>query len=493
MKDAYDVIVVGAGNAAFCAAHAASEQNAKVLILEKAPASRAGGNSYFTAGAFRVAHDGLASLRPLLPELTDELAARVDLPPYTQKNFQDDLRRLTEGRCDPELAAILVGDSLDTIRWMQSKGIRWELLFSRQAHRVGERFQFWGGLSLGTVGGGPGMMAQHTEAALRAGVEIRYENAVIELLHDIGGVNGVICETPNGHQELKAKAVVLAAGGFEADPRRRAQYLGPNWDVVRVRGTAFNTGEVLHLALALGAKSCGHWSGCHSIAWDANAPPTGDWKLTHRLSRQSYPIGIVVNREARRFLDEGADFRNLTYARYGAEILKQPGAIAYQIFDAQTTPLLGQEEYGAAGTTRVEADSIPELAKKLDLDAVALHRTISEFNAAAQPGDFNPGIKDGKRTVGLSPPKSNWALPLDRPPFLAFPVTCGITFTYGGLRVDSNARVLDEIDRHIPGLYAAGELVGGLFYHNYPGGSGLTAGSVFGRRAGTDAGRRAKS
>ncbi len=188
------------------------------------------------------------------------------------------------------------------------------------------------------------------------------------------------------------------------------------------------------------------------------------------------------------FVDEGADFRNYTYAKYGAEVLRQPGAIAYQLFDARTEPLLRPDEYRAPGATRVEADTVEELAARLGLSPVTLSRTVAEFNAAVQPGTFDPSIKDGKRTLGLDPPKSNWAVPLDTPPFVCFPVTCGITFTFGGLRIDRDARVLDAAGRPIPGLYAAGELVGGLFYHNYPGGTGLASGAVFGRRAGAAAG-----
>jgi tricarballylate dehydrogenase len=257
--------------------------------------------------------------------------------------------------------------------------------------------------------------------------------------------------------------------------------------VAKVRGTPYNTGEVLHMALDAGAQPYGNWSGCHAIAWDAAAPPTGDRELTNLFSKQSYPLGIVVNKDARRFVDEGADFRNYTYAKYGAEILRQPGALAYQLFDAKTEPLLRQDEYTAPGVSRYEASTIRELGQKLGVDADELERTVEEFNAAVQPGKFDPAIKDGKGTHGIRPPKSNWAQPLDSPPFFGFAVTCGITFTFGGLRVDTNARVLDRTDRPIGGLYAAGELVGGLFYHNYPGGSGLMAGAVFGRRAGTTA------
>jgi tricarballylate dehydrogenase len=490
MGERYDVVIVGAGNAAFCAAHAAREQALRVLVLEKAAPDKAGGNSYFTAGAFRTAYGTLETLRSVLPDLRDEEAARIDMSPYTEQDFLDDLRRLTQDRCDPELSAVLVRDSFPTVHWLHDKGLRWELLSRRQSFRVGERMRFWGGLVLGSAGGGIGLMEWHAAAAHAGEVEIRYRSPLVELVKDgRGAIRGVVCATESGRQRIDAGAVVLASGGFEADARLRAMYLGPNWDVARVRGTACNTGEVLHMALAVGAQAYGHWSGCHAIAWDAGAPPTGDWTLTNRLSRQSYPLGIVVNRQGRRFLDEGADFRNLTYARYGAEILKQPDGLAYQIFDARTLPLLGHEDYDAPGSTRVEADSIAELARKLGLDPCALERTIQELNAAVGPGDFNPAIKDGKRTNGIEPPKSNWAQPLDRPPFVAFPVTCGITFTFGGLRIDGDARVLDQSNCPIPGLFATGELVGGLFYHNYPGGSGLMAGAVFGRRAGAAAGR----
>jgi tricarballylate dehydrogenase len=338
------------------------------------------------------------------------------------------------------------------------------------------------------------MIAQHTAAALATGIEIRYDSPVVGLLRDAGGaVTGVIVDGPEGRAEIAARAVVLASGGFEADPQRRAMYLGPNWDVAKVRGTPYNTGEALQMALDAGAQPYGHWSGCHAIQWDAGAPPTGDREIAHLFSKQSYPIGIVVNRDAKRFLDEGADFRNYTYAKYGAEILKQPGAIAWQLFDAKTAPLLRHDEYTAPGVSRYEAATIRDLAARLGLNPDALDETVSTFNAAIQPGDFNPAIKDGVRTVGIAPPKSNWALPLDTPPFLAFAVTCGITFTFGGVKVDSDARALDRANRPILGLHAAGELVGGLFYGNYPGGSGLTSGAVFGRRAGTSAGQLASA
>lgn len=485
MTERYDVVVVGAGNAAFSAAHAAAERGGRVLILEKAPRESMGGNSYFTAGAIRTTHNGLEDLRPLLDGLSDDQAAATELDPYTPEDFMADMRRVTEGRCDPDLTRIMVYEAADTVRWLHEKGLRFRLMHDRQSFEVNGKRRFWGGLALGTVGGGKGLIEQHVRAAEEEGVEIRYDSPVMGLLEDdIGSVRGVVSQGPDGRAEIEAGAVVLAGGGFESDPRMRAAYLGPQWDVAKVRGTQHNTGEVLRMALDVGAQPYGNWSGCHSIAWDAAAPPTGDWELTNLFSKQSYPLGIVVNRESRRFLDEGADFRNYTYAKYGAEILRQPGALAYQIFDAKTEPLLRQDEYTAPGVSRHEAETIGDLAEKLGLDPGALKRTVEGFNAAIGPEDFDPSVKDGKRTEGIDPPKSNWALPIDSSPFYGFAVTCGITFTFGGVRVDEAARVLDRSNRPIGGLYAAGELVGGLFYHNYPGGSGLTSGAVFGRRAG---------
>jgi tricarballylate dehydrogenase len=489
-REQYDVIVVGGGNAAFSAALAARERGANVVMLEKAPKDEAGGNSFFTAAATRTTFDSLDELRPILSDVDEYDLSITDLPPYTVDHFHADMQRLTEGRTDPELSDILVRESASAVNWWHEKGLKWTLMYARQSFKVDGRYKFWGGLSLGGVGEGKGLIEQETQAALAHGVEIRYESPVVDLVVDEnGGVAGVVVQSPAGRETIHAKSVVLASGGFESDPRMRAAHLGPNWDVAKVRGTAHNTGEVLMKAIDIGAQPYGHWSGCHSIAWDAAAPPTGDWELTHRFSKQSYPIGLIINRDGERFVDEGADFRNYTYAKYGAEILKQPGAIAYQLYDARTAPLLRQDEYTAPGVSRFEASSIGELAEKIGVSPARLERTIHEYNNAVQEGEFNPAIKDGKGTIGVTPPKSNWAQPLDAPPLLAFAVTCGITFTFGGVKIDRDARVLDRANRPIPGLYAAGELVGGLFYHNYPGGSGLTNGMVFGRRAGDHAGR----
>jgi tricarballylate dehydrogenase len=237
------------------------------------------------------------------------------------------------------------------------------------------------------------------------------------------------------------------------------------------------------MALEAGAAPYGDWAGCHAVAWDLNAPPTGNRRIGDLYQKHSYPLGIIVNADGERFVDEGADFRNYTYAKYGREILRQPHRAAFQLFDAKVTHLL-RDEYRIREATHATSETIDGLAEAMGIDRAGLVRTVGAYNAAVQPGEFDPARLDGKRTEGIEPPKSNWALPLDAPPYTGYAVTCGITFTFGGLRVDRWARVLDTSGRPIPGLYAAGELLGGLFYDNYAGGSGLMAGSVFGRIAG---------
>jgi tricarballylate dehydrogenase len=296
---------------------------------------------------------------------------------------------------------------------------------------------------------------------------------------------------PDGDHEVQAGSVVLACGGFEANPEWRTRYLGAGWELARVRGTRYNTGDGLRMALEIGAQPFGHWSGCHAVQWDIASPPFGDRKVGDLFQKHSYPLGIIVNIDGERFVDEGADLRNYTYAKYGREVLKQPQRAAFQLFDAKVIDNL-RDEYRITQMTKATSDTIAGLAEALGIDRDGLVRTVRAYNDAIQPGDYNPTIRDGKRTEGITPPKSNWALPLDTPPYVGFAVTCGITFTFGGLRIDArSAQVQDTEDRPIPGLFAAGELVGGLFYHNYAGGSGLMAGAVFGRLAGEHAAKAA--
>ncbi len=488
----YDVIVVGGGNAALCAALAARESGASVLLLEKAPLHERGGNSFFTAGGFRFTHAGLEDLRrDVLVDVTDEEARALDVPAYASEQFLDDLMRLTEGLSEPDLADLLIRQSRPTVVWMRGHGVRWILMLGRQSFQVGGKHRLWGGLNVEAVGGGPGLIQALYADAERLGVEVRYGTKATGLLLDPkGAIRGLACRGADGFFEVSARSVVLASGGFEANPEWRTRYLGPGWELARVRGTRHNTGDGIRMALDAGAQAYGNWSGCHAVAWDAGSPPFGDRRVGDMFQKHSYPLGLIVNVRGERFVDEGADFRNFTYAKYGREILRQPQRLAFQIFDQKVVPIL-REEYRIREVTKAEAGTIEDLARKLEIDPRGLVRTVSEFNAAVGPGEFNPAVLDGKGTRGLVPPKSNWALPLDAPPFVGYAVTCGITFTFGGVRVTTRAEVLDTEDRPIPGLHAAGELVGGLFYENYPGGTGLMAGAVFGRLAGEQAARYA--
>jgi tricarballylate dehydrogenase len=484
----WDVIVVGGGNAAFCAALAARERCERILVLERAPEDEAGGNSRFTAGLMRVAYDGVEDLKRVMPDLSEDEIARTDFGSYSADQFLDDMARVTEYRCDPDLTEILVKQSLDTVAWMRSKGVRFTAAWGRQAFNIGGKFKFWGGLTVEAVGGGPGLVDALTAAANKNGIEVWYQARATALLADDDGVKGVRLRRAGKTMDVHAKSVVLAGGGFQANPEWRARYLGPGWELAKVRGTRFNTGDVLKMALDIGAAPVGNWSGCHAVAWERNAPEFGDLAVGDQFQKHSYPWGVYLNAQGRRFVDEGADFRNYTYAKYGRVILNQPGQFAWQVFDAKVKAQL-RDEYKIRQVTKVTADTLEELVTKLDdVDPEAALAELKAYNAAVRTDiAFNPNVKDGRSTKGLAIPKSNWANTLDTPPFEAYAVTCGITFTFGGLRIDTAARVLSTDGEPIPGLYAAGELVGGIFYFNYPGGTGLTNGSVFGKIAGTGA------
>jgi tricarballylate dehydrogenase len=490
----YDVIVVGAGNAAFCAALAAQEQGASVLMLEAAPQDESGGNSRFTAGSIRVAYNGVDDIKALVPDLTEAEIATTDFGTYTREQFFDDMARVTQHRADPDLVELMVTRSFDTLCWMRDKGVRFIPIYGRQAFKIDGKFKFWGGLTVESVGGGPGLVNMLTEAAKKRGIEIRYQTRALDLLHNGARIEGVRVRHNGEVSELAGKSVVLACGGFEANPEWRTRYLGPGWDLAKVRGSRFNTGDGIRMALSIGASPRGNWSGCHAVGWEMNAPEFGDLAVGDQFQKHSYPFAIMVNATGKRFVDEGADFRNYTYAKYGRVILEQPNQFAWQIFD-QKVKHLQRDEYRIRQITKATADTIEDLAKKLDgVDAAQFVKTIAEYNKAVRADiPFNPNVKDGRCTQGLAVNKSNWANTIDQPPFEAYAVTCGITFTFGGLRINTDGEVLNTDYEPIRGLYAAGELVGGIFYFNYPGGSGLISGAVFGKIAGTSAGRARKN
>jgi tricarballylate dehydrogenase len=481
----YDVAVVGGGNAAFCAATAAREEGASVVMLERAPEEESGGNSRFTAGAIRFAYRGVEDLREVMPDLSEDEIAMTDFGSYTEDQFFDDMFRVTQFRADPDLVEMLVRGSFETMKWLRTQGVRFVPIYGRQAFKVDGRFKFWGGLTVEAWGGGPGLINSETEIAKSHGIDIHYQASVRRLLFDGQAVQGVEVKFPGRVQTIRASSVVLACGGFEANAEMRTRYLGPGWELAKVRGSRFNTGDGIRMALEIGASPAGNWSGCHSVGWDRNAPEFGDLAVGDGFQKHSYPFGIIVNSRGERFVDEGADFRNYTYAKYGRSVLEQPEQFAWQVFDRKTLHLL-RDEYRHKRVTKVTANSLSDLAAKLEgVDAAAFLATVKVFNESVRTEiEFNPNIKDGRSTRGLPVAKSNWANTIDEPPFEAYQITCGITFTFGGLRIDTNCRVLDTDLAPLPGLFAAGELVGGLFYFNYPGGTGLMSGAVFGRAAG---------
>jgi tricarballylate dehydrogenase len=483
----YDVVVVGAGNAAMAAAVSAREQGAgRVAILEKAPRELRGGNTHYSGGLLRFAHDRAEDLLPLVPNVEEQVPGFLaGVEPYPQKRFHADLERVTEGRSDPELAEILIGHSYGTARWMAAQGIAMEAAVSLSAVRVGNTIKWSPGAVIRARHEGIGLSAMWFKTAQERDVEIRYGTSAVRLLQDARGrVTGVGVRDGDGLGEISAKAVVLGCGGFEANPEWRARYLGRPWDHAKVRGTRYNTGDGLRMALEIGALPCGQWTGCHSTPIDAEAPPHGDRKLTDKTNRLSYPFGVLVDVNGRRFFDEGEDFQFYTYAKLGGIILNQARGVAYQIFDRKVADLLeGRYQTGKPAV----ADSLPALVAQLPVDRPSCLQTLEAYNAAVTPGVFDPTVRDGLATQGLALPKSNWAQRLDTPPFTAWPVTGGITFTFGGVRVNDRAQVQSTSWTSIAGLYACGEMLGGLFHGNYPGGTGLMSGAVFGRIAGANA------
>jgi len=493
VKFEYDVVVVGKGNAALCAALSAKDQGAKVAMLEAANEDEHGGNSRFAGGVMRFAYAGVEDLRRVT-DITDEEAANSDFGTNTREEYLDVLYRLTSFRTDADLSELLVNRSLETMAWLRSKGARFVLNAGRQSALVNGKRKYFGNMPIEVSGGGAGLVQYLDAAVKKAGIEVHYDTRATSLIHDGERVAGVRAQRKGKAAEYRAKSVVLACGGFEANPEMRTRYLGPGWELAKVRGSRFNVGDGLKMALEIGAAPCGNWSGCHATGWDRYAPEFGDVSVGDQFQKHSYIFGLLINSEGKRFVDEGYDFHSFTYAKYGGEVLKQPGQFAWQVFDAKVTKLL-RSEYRIKFVTKVSANSLEELAPKLEgVDAEQFLKTVRAYNAAVKKDvPFEHTIKDGKCTVGLSPPKSNWAQPLDTPPFDAYATTCGITFTFGGLRIDKDSgQVLDVHFHPIPGLYTAGEMVGGLFYFNYPSGTGLVSGAVFGRLAGESAGKAAK-
>jgi len=459
-SEPFDVVVAGGGNAALCAAITAARAGARVLVVEGAPAFYRGGNTRHTRN-LRLAHDGSA------PTMTG---------PYTQDEFFDDLLRVTGGETDEALAKLTIARSSELIGWMNVQGVRF------QPPLIGT-------LSLGKtnaffLGGGRGALNALYRQAEALGVSCLYEAPVTALLIEDGIFMSATVTRDGRPQSLRGRAFIAACGGFEANIEWLKKYWGAAADNFLIRGTPYNRGDVLRMLLDAGVAAVGDPTQCHAVAIDARAPRF-DGGIATRLD--SVVFGIVVNRQAERFYDEGEDTWPKRYAIWGRLIAQQPEQTAYSIIDSRSLHLFMPSIFPA-----VEAQSIGELAVKLDLDPMALERTVAKFNAAVQPGTFDFTVLDDCRTEGLAIPKSHWARAISEPPFYGYPLRPGITFTYLGVRVNAEARMLRKDGRPAANMYAAGEIMAGnVLGKGYLAGIGMTIGAVFGRIAGEGAARHA--
>ena len=455
-----DVLVVGGGNAALCAAITARRAGASVLVLETAIKDFRGGNSRHTRD-IRYMHGA---------------ATKFVTGAYGEEEFWQDLRGVTGGATDERLARLTICESETLADWLAANGVRWQKPLRGTLHLARS--------NLFMLGGGKAMINAHYDAAARLGVQVRYANEVQQLeIHD-GVFAAALAASGGDVNRIAAKAVILAAGGFEANIAWLKEYWGDAAENFIIRGTPNNQGRMLRELFRHGAKPVGDPRGCHAVALDARAPKF-DGGIVTRLD--SVPFGIVVNKHARRFYDEGEDFWPKRYAIWGKLIAEQPGQIAYSIVDSKALP-----HFMPSVFSPVEAGSIAELAKAMELDPALLTAAIEEFNRAVSGGRFDPGSLDDCRTEGLEPRKSHWAVRIDRPPYYGYPLRPGITFTYLGVAVDEGARVIMQHDRPAKNIFAAGEMMAGnILGKGYLAGFGLTIGSVFGRIAGREAARYA--
>jgi tricarballylate dehydrogenase len=451
-----DVVVAGGGNAGLCAALTAAEAGACVMVVEAAPKEMRGGNSRHTR-----------NLRSMHEHPTALLSAS-----YSEKEYLDDLLRVTGGRTDPDLARMTIVESAGCVAWMSARGVRFQPSLSGTLHLDRTNAFF--------LGGGKALMNAYYLAAQKLGVRVLYQAEVVDVAVNGGRFESARALVDGEIREIRAKALVAASGGFESNLEWLGQIWGPAAANFLIRGTPFNQGKLLRVLLDRGAESAGDATQCHAVAIDARAPKF-DGGIVTRLD--SVPLGIVVNKCGERFYDEGEDLWPKRYAIWGRLLAQQPDQIGYSIVDSKAAGLFMPSVFPP-----ICADTINELAAQLQLSQDALAATVSRFNDAVIVGKFDHSKLDGCRTQGLAPEKTNWARKLDQPPFMAYPLRPGITFTYLGVKVDRNARVVWQGGETAKNIFAAGEIMGGnILGKGYLAGFGMTIGTVFGRIAGREA------
>lgn len=490
----YDVVVVGGGNTALCAALTAHEHGAHVAIIEAAPRGERGGNSRFSGTAWRFVHDGKDHLLPLLDSQGSKEAAHCSMAPYTTEDFTKDMLEKSGGRHDRDEIRTIIEHGYDTMKWLAAQGVPFKLPLNFWVSHQGKDGiqELAPGVPVVTREYGRGLTDAMWGAAEKTSIDVFYSMPAHDLITDGDQILGVQARSPNGYCEFYGQ-VVLACGGFEANPRLRRQYLGPGTEFAIVRGTRFNTGTMLEKAIAAGAQAQGHWGGYHCAPQDAAAPPIGDMETLDAWERYSFPYSIMVNKSGRRFTDEGEDEISLIYSKVGAAIAQERDARAFQVFDSKVAHLIS-EKY-RTHSTAIQTDTLEGLAAKMGVPVSNFLETVTSFNSATEsnsPNSFDAYSNDGLSTkTGFSPPKSNWALPIAAPPYVAYAVTVGITFTFGGIATNSNGQVLNNEGNVMNGLYAMGEMTGG-FYYGYAAGASLIRSSVMARIAGKHAAGEAK-
>jgi tricarballylate dehydrogenase len=456
----YDVAVLGGGNAGLCAALTAREAGASVIVVESAPRDFRGGNSRHTR-----------NLRSAHAAPTDVL-----IDAYSEDEFLSDLHRVTGNDTNEALARLVVSHSAECPGWMRRHGARFQSSL-RGTLQLGRTNAFF-------LGGGKALMNSYYAAAGRLGIDVVYDAEVVGLDLTDGCFKAARMRVGGGTRDVRARAAVLASGGFESNLEWLREAWGDAADNFIIRGTPYNTGKILRLMLDAGAQPVGDARACHAIAVDARAPKF-DGGIVTRLDCVS--LGIAVNNRCERFYDEGEDFWPKRYAIWGGLIARQPDQIAFSIVDAKA---IGK--FMPSVFPPIVAPSIRELALVLDLHPDKLDATVAAYNAAVRPGSFNHAMLDDCRTEGLHPPKSHWAQRIDSPPFWGYPLRPGITFTYLGLKVDESARVVMENGEPAENIYAAGEIMAGnILSKGYIAGVGMTIGTVIGRIAGGEAARHA--